>query len=72
MIMIIYSIGIQLNLNGNAITDEHILILNWILKLRDIRADKYVSASRLHYFLWIRKPIGRLILYDETHQKWNH
>ena len=54
------------------ITDEHILILNWILKLRDIRADKYVSSfptSLLPFGL--ENPIGRLILYDETHQKWN-
>ena len=54
------------------ITDEHNLILNWISKLRDIRADKYVSrfpTSLLPFGL--DNPKGRLILYDETHQKWN-
>ena len=54
------------------IIDEHSLILNWISKLMEIRADKYVSSfptSLLPFGL--ENPIGRIILYDETHQKWN-
>ena len=54
------------------ITDEHNLILNWVSKLRDIRADKYVSSFPTSLVPFgLENPIVRIILYDETYQKWN-